>query len=213
MNRRAFTLVELAIVIAAVLLLAAIIIPNFEAGQRRTQLSRGKAELRTAAVAIEAYAADWGGTYPYDGYFQFGPPTGYNYWYLPYTISTPAAYLKTHRIVDPYRAASSSTSIDQFLDIRYTNVDSTWGLAFNGLSGKTSASVYYGMTSTELGHYRLLSVGPDGLFNPAAGDGYWQGITAYPSWGMPYDPTNGVLSRGDILRTQRSEIGYLNMAP
>lgn len=55
---RAFTLIELMIVIAIILILAAIAVPRYFEAQTRSQVSRVKAELRSLATAIESYRID-----------------------------------------------------------------------------------------------------------------------------------------------------------
>ena len=77
--------------------------------------------------------------------------------------------------------------------------------------GPNGQSVYYPEVVKEYGHYRLTSVGPDGFYGPYG----WIGVSNYPpaSLQIPYDATNGLISQGDIIRTQLCEAGYLNMTP
>ena len=56
--RRAFTLIELLIVVAIIAILAAIAVPNFLEAQVRSKVSRMKADLRTLATAVESYMVD-----------------------------------------------------------------------------------------------------------------------------------------------------------
>jgi prepilin-type N-terminal cleavage/methylation domain-containing protein len=56
--RRAFTLIELLIVVAIIAILAAIAVPNFLAAQTRAKVSRGLSDLRTMRIATESYAVD-----------------------------------------------------------------------------------------------------------------------------------------------------------
>jgi len=64
-EKRGFTLIELLIVVAIIAILAAIAVPNFLEAQVRSKVSRSKADLRTEAVAMEAYFVDWN-SYPRD---------------------------------------------------------------------------------------------------------------------------------------------------
>ena len=58
-SRRAFTLIELLIVVAIIAILAAIAVPNFLEAQTRSKISRVKSDMRTIATGIEAYAVDY----------------------------------------------------------------------------------------------------------------------------------------------------------
>lgn len=54
----AFTLVELLIVVAILVILAAVAIPNLQEAQVRSKVSRAKADMRTIALAQEMYRVD-----------------------------------------------------------------------------------------------------------------------------------------------------------
>src|SRR6056297_1747090 len=63
-NHRAFTLIELLIVVAIIAILAAIAVPNFLEAQIRSKIARVKSDTRTVATAMESYAVD-NNRYPY----------------------------------------------------------------------------------------------------------------------------------------------------
>lgn len=58
--KRAFTLIELLIVVAIIGILAAIAVPNFLNAQTRAKVSRVYADQRSIATAVESYAVDHG---------------------------------------------------------------------------------------------------------------------------------------------------------
>lgn len=62
-NRKGFTLIELMIVIAIIIILAAIAIPNYLRMTQKAKKSRVASDFESLATALEAYNTDWG-TYP-----------------------------------------------------------------------------------------------------------------------------------------------------
>ena len=60
MKRRGFTLIELMVVIAIIIILAAIAIPNYLKMTERAKRSRIASEFNTLATALESYNTDWG---------------------------------------------------------------------------------------------------------------------------------------------------------
>ena len=62
-HQRAFTLIELMIVIAIIAILAAILIPNFIHARAESQTAACEGNEKQIATAMEEYAVDNNGTY------------------------------------------------------------------------------------------------------------------------------------------------------
>ncbi len=177
---RAFTLIELLIVVGIITILAAIAMPNFLEAQIRAKVARVKNDMRTVAFAWEAYAVD-NNRYPvdWDNNFRMGE------WMQRgmIMVTTPVAYL-------------SSFPVDVFSMMKNPN-SNDYSPNFEVASCATA--------------YCIFSLGPHFIEEFDGNDEWPDGIIdARPSqmghvsnWPInmrPYDPTNGVVSDGDVHR-------------
>lgn len=120
MSRRAFTLIELLIVVAIIAVLAAIAVPNFLEAQTRSKIARVKADMRTITTALETYGID-ANAYPFaKSYFTPMPSDRL----VP--LTTPIAYLTSipsdpferkggHNYEDSLRAVDPLEPLNQYL--------------------------------------------------------------------------------------------------
>lgn len=182
MVRRAFTLIELLIVVAIIAVLATIALPNFLEAQARAKAARAKSDLRTVAGALEAYALDNLSKYPDDN-----PRSDLDGFLGAPQLSTPIAYVSSIKsIIDPFRRDLDLVPADADEAYRY------WNLAQRHSTASPAPEAENGFT--ENGSWITSSAGPDRVDQyPASGPMRFQTLV--------YDPTNGTVSRGDIVRT------------
>jgi prepilin-type N-terminal cleavage/methylation domain-containing protein len=199
--RRGFTLIELLIVVAIIAILALIAVPNFVEAHVRAKVGRCKTDMRSLAVAVEAYRTDWNGYPPYGridpaGAFQYpaqqnsmtdlmcfiGPP-----------ITTPVAYI-TSLPPDPF--ATSFPPPPEMRLIEYLNLDQ------HVENFGATPPAFAPLLIPAWGSWRMVAAGPDGD----------RGLDIKEN--RVYDPTNGTASDGDIVRCQRNPESAINpLAP
>lgn len=192
-----FTLIELLIVVAIIAILAAIAVPNFLEAQTRSKVSRAQADMRSITVALEAYNVDLN-RYPREhSTLGYGDPQiepGVNITSIINTaLSTPVAYLTNAWLPDPFTGQETRAHRKFFW---YQNLKDFEDNRERG-SGPFLSQNFTDLALAFYGHWRLGSLGPNQEFGVA-------GITN--SAQLPYDPTNGTISPGNIWRSQaRSE--------
>jgi len=178
--RRAFTLIELLIAVAIIGILAAIAVPNFLNAQTRAKVARAVSNMRTVSSALEAYYLDHN-TYTRWAWDTTDPRTHYGGFR---DLTTPIAYITSESaFINPFKARTQvgthladGRELDPFFEL------GTWFAK--------SEKEYIIQYPNNV--WLLESSGPD------FGDDY--NAADFPREGIVYQPSNGVISRGDIFR-------------
>ncbi len=204
---KAFTLIELLIVIAIILILISIALPNFLEAQIRAKVAKASGEVRTLVIATEAYKADWKDHEPIPYIANPGPvsadPATWNWWgFASRGLTTPIKYLSTLP-TDPFGDSAETMSWwkgNKVVDPPYTVIRITRGFAafkvgqilsppLASIRAAAGGNVIIGedfVRNAKHCGYIYYSSGPDAVDSSA--------------WVCPqtYSPTNGTTSFGDI---------------
>ena len=187
-RQSAFTLIELIIVVGIIALLAAIAIPNMLEAQIRAKVSRSVSDMRTLATAIESYRVD-NNNYPAENYPSPELITFAGKQFLPNSVklrplTTPVAY-QSGLPIDVF--APPTDPLNQVGPRTYHYV------SVNDPLYPSDESFFRGGNPEGLHlQWMLQSTGPDQGADGPNSSTYWQ----FPR----YDPTNGTVSIGNILR-------------
>jgi len=204
-RNRGFTLIELLIVVAIIAILAMIAVPNFLEAQVRAKVSRAKTDMRTIAVAEEAYRVDWN-SYTHQNNadanpYASGGGTGQGRWGGFQELTTPVAYI-TSIPWSPFGVSRVWTNRAQWRPNSFRlgcgnsqsrdNTGLPWGSKPSGFPADTFIVECDGPDNSE-----------DSTGNFTTGSWPWKNID--PNDPVPvleriYDPTNGTVSRGEMYR-------------
>ena len=194
MNQRektkSFTLVELLIVVGIIAIIAGIAMENYLTASIRAKVSRVKSDHRTLMMGIEAYRVD-NNAPPRMAHQRYGDPSWDNIDGIPVSgvmsqvLSTPVAYLSSAFLLDPFMAEKVDAPLDERL---YTYQVIPQYVVWN------PESTFWPEALEFYGDWRLAGVGPDQAFDHQFAN----------SAQLPYDPTNGLISTGNIWTSQVS---------
>lgn len=230
--RRAFTLIELLIVVAIISILAAIAIPNYLDAQVRSRVSAAKANMRTVATKIEMYQVDWG-KYPAGFSMFFAYPKipsgslGFPSYPLTYgDLVVGDLYLEgsegsSSQNLDPFhKLAKTAQSTSSMGHLVYMNhrfmVDlmhqpgSYWDYRdpCNWTIGQEMAGEWslHSIGPVQREYYICKIKGPD--FEVEACEAPSAEGEHEKKFFWEYDPTNGTISDGYVWRTQKNAGGF-----
>lgn len=178
--KRAFTLIELLIVVAIIGILAAIAVPNFLNAQLRAKVTRAFSDMESLAKALDMYFLDRN-DFPPSNYVESYPKRVFR------RLTTPTSYI-TGFPQDPFRGGSR---IADHTLVKTSGPDYTYYMcndtdAYDGPStkGKPTRAADYRMSFD----WFMISPGP-------APGAVW----------VFYDITNGVASQGYIYHSNSKE--------
>ncbi len=215
-NAGGFTLIELLIVVAIIGILAAIAIPNFLQAQTRAKVAMAQSHMRSLDLALEVFRFD-NGNYPphidaqlYSHFTQdiidplWSYSRGIPVKFAQATLTTPIPYIPENQIKDPFIDGRNNRFPGSWQYGTDTTVLNSWVLESVGPNGggewlmsdnPLQLNPPYAGGSAPLSYHKLVdAIGLDAtrrLFRYGNGTAGCNGA---------YDPTNGTISDGDIVR-------------
>ena len=177
---RAFTLIELLIVVAIIGILAAIAVPNFINAQLRARVTRAYSDMGALSTALDMYFLD-NNTFPTSNYKESWPKRVFT------RLTTPIAFMASFPS-DPFRKSKIAQEHSLYStsgpDYTYYMCDDTDAYDGPNTRGKPGGPATYQMTFD----WFMISPGP-------APQDVW----------IFYSMSNGVASQGYIYRSNNKE--------
>ncbi len=200
-QRFGFTLIELLIVIAIILILISIALPNFLEARVRAHVTKIKGEMHSLQIALESYRTEYEQK---KTCIPKVPPLNrdiYTAYPLPYDyISRIGRVPHVDDITVRWGLTELTTPIQFMKTLPYasfTTLGSREGGNYNARpdAGTSYEPPHYFYKQYDVGwrpsrEWMLRDTGPEQIFNNA-----W--FSGQPA--MMYSPTNGTISRGDII--------------
>jgi prepilin-type N-terminal cleavage/methylation domain-containing protein len=212
---RGFTLIELLIVIAIILILIAISLPNFLEAQARAKLTRARADMRGLGTAIESFRTERGVLLidfwdddTFEAHTRWleklgrvgrDPIREYDFFEeCFYPLTTPVAYIQEVPI-DLWADRSRDVGLgsdEQGFSYLYFDNDVLRGQpeendhGIDAFALGSAENFLLGIKPLAIEEFGLLSVGPDRILGQT-------GPVRFR--GMPYAPTNGTNSYGELV--------------
>ncbi|HOE10658.1 MAG TPA: prepilin-type N-terminal cleavage/methylation domain-containing protein [bacterium] len=182
MRRSAFTLIELLIVVAIIGILAAIAVPNFLNARAKAKIARVWGDFDALKIALETFALDNNGRYPNTN------GTANDDYYPMRRLTSPIAYIPALPQKDPFVPRDTGDGMPGGTRDYWWNP--YWLVTF-------PETTLYIVEAGPL-RWQIASVGPDQFFDCSP---FVKPEVRHSACWLPYHPTNGVNSWGEIYMT------------
>jgi type II secretory pathway pseudopilin PulG len=181
-------------VVAIIAILAAIAVPNFLEAQARSKVARAKADIRTLLMGINTYVIDYNNIFPDNNDKVQTDPARKNMYYSMENPGAPADVIwmnnSSHWMEKFYTKVvfvPLTTPVSYMTSIPLDPFSKVVPMGYDTRE--------YPGSGGPIAYIALFSAGPDRT------EGDWYRDINTPKQALPYDPTNGTASRGDLYRT------------